>query len=424
MSERERPRSPEELPVPEGLGHRFGGGGDAGGSVTVDYGVYREELPLGGRTVAEIRRIVGPRYDIDPRAAATVDGLAADNQTVLRAGQELRFMHIAGEKGQQGELPIGELLGGEAPDSLLGQMLGLRSRAPRRRAPPKVTIEGPVVTVKSPEGRTAAMRLETLLSRLVRGGPSGRDTRDLVMPDGVKWVMSRREHTIIVHQTPPAVHSFKWIASGSPAKYGPGTAYRQVSIALPYVIVFAIFLPRRDGRLRLGDANECFFRTEPLRSPDDKLCYPALLNCSRFDSSERPLSWICTQNLVHSRLPLAAGVNERVRQGLADLMRCLFETGFNYSSDEHELSSWFTETTRVDPRVSSVERWEQATRKDPMFVAEIPWLPVGKSVRQVAERAMDFQTGRTDRPRTSYDVARVLYNHGKVRKSAAGESEA
>jgi hypothetical protein len=423
MNERERPGSPAELPAPEGLGHRFTAGGDAGGTVTIDYGVYREELPLGGRSVAEIRRIVGPRYDIDPRAATTVDGHAADNNTVIRAGQELRFMHISGEKGQ-GELPLGELLGGEAPESLLGQVLGLRPRAPRRRAPPKVTIEGPVVSVKSPEGRTAAMRLETLLSRLVRGGPSGRDTRDLVMPDGVKWVISRREHTIVLHQTPPAVHSLKWIAAGSPAKYGPKTTYRQVRIALPYLIVFAVFLPRRDGRLRLGDANECFFRTEPLRSPDDELFYPALLNCSKFDSSERPLSWICTQNLVHTRLPLRAGINERVRQGLADLMRCLLQTGFNYSSDEHELSSWFTETTGVDPRVSSIERWEQATREDPMFVAEIPWLPVGKGVREVAERALALQTGRADRARTSVDVARVLYNHGKVRKTAEGESDA
>jgi hypothetical protein len=413
MSERERPRTRDEVPAPEGLGNPFAIDGGAAGTVTIDYGVYREQLPLAGRTVAEIRRIVGPRYDIDPRSITTVNGDASGEDTVVRAGQELRFMHISGEKGQ-GELPLGELLGGAPDDAVLQHLLASRRR--RGRDVPQVVIENRDVAVTSPEGRTKTMRLEALLAHLERGGPSAQDARDLVLPDGIKWVTSRGAHTILVHQTPPAVHHLKWIAADSPARHGQKTTYRQVRLALPYLIVFALFEPRPDGQLRLGGANECFFRNEPLRSPDDKLCYPALLNCSKFEEPEKPLSWICTQHLVRTRLPASAGINERVRQGMVDLMHCMLQTGFNYSSDEHELSSWFTESTGVDPRVSTVEAWENATGHDPMFVTEVPWLEVGKSVREVAERSLTRHAGRAGSPRTSYDVARVVYNHGTLRK--------
>ncbi len=414
MDERERPAAPGELALPEGLGNPFAMGDD-GGQVTIDYGVYREQLPLGGRTVGEIRRIAGPRYDIDPRAPAMVEAQFVGNETVVRAGQTVQFMRHSGEKGQGEAAPSQGLLLESATGALIRQALGM-SRPARRTAAPKITIEGDVVTTTSPEGHRATMRLETLFARLGREGPSTRNSCNLLLPDGLKWMTSRAGHTVFVHQTPPAVHNLKWIAADSPKRHGPETTYRQVRIALPYLIVFAYFEPRRDGGLTLGDRNECFFRNEPLRSPDDRLCYPALLNCSKFGSSARPFSWICSQYLTRTRLPARAGDNERVRQGLKDLMHCMLGTGFNYSSEAHEISSWFSESTGVDPRVSTIERWEEATRKDPNFATEVPWLDVGHSLCEVAERTLTIQAGRGSRPRTSRDVARVLYNHGAIQK--------
>jgi len=413
MSDGERSRAPGELPVPEGLGNRFAmSGASSGGMLTVEYGVFREQLPLGGRPVAELRRIVGPRFDIDRRAIVIVDGNPVDDETVVQAGQEVRFMHFSGQKGQ---LFFQELLS-EAADALHTgsghRRLGLRKSAPR------ITIEGGLVETTTPEGRTATMPLEDLLAQLDRSGPGGQDFSNIMMPDGVKWVSSRAGYTVLVHQTPPGVHNLKWIAPDSKARHGKGTTYRQVRIALPYVIVFAVFETHADGKPLISDANECFFRTLPLCSPDDDLNYPALLNCSKFGLATRPLSWICTQHLVRTELPADAGINDRVRNGLGDLMRCLFSAGFNYSSEDHELSSWFTESTHVDPRVSTIERWEEATRKDPMFVSEIPWLEVDRSVRSVADRILTLCAGPGDRPRTSSDVSRVLRTHGEVRTNA------
>lgn len=411
MDERDRPRGPNELHTP-GLGNPLSLGGDAdGGSVTVDAGVYREQMPLGGRTVGEIRRAVGPRYGIDPDALAIVAGAQAGDDIVVRTGQEVRFLHIGGEKGQNGALE--ELLGA---GSFLQQALGMHRRL-RQRKPPKIVIEGDVVTTTSPEGHKATMGLSDMLARLNDHGPSSADHRDLIVPDGVKCVVSRRDHVVLVHQTSPVVHNLKWIARGSRARHGPDTEYRQVRIALPYLLIFAMFEPRRDGKLRLGGSNEAFFRTEPLRSPDDRLCFPALLNCSKFDSSSRPLSWICTQHLERTRVRSGADVNERVRQGLCDLKHCMLETGFNESSEEHEISSWYTESKSIDSRISTIERWEEATAEDPMFVHEVPWLRAGMSVRQIAERMLTRQAGRGDRPRTSRDLSRVLFNHGSVQKA-------
>lgn len=421
MDERERPSTRGEQPAPEGLGNPFALGGDPDGTVTLDYGVHHEDLPLAGRTVGEIRRIVRARYDVDPLARAMVEGQFAGNDTVVRAGQSLRFMNHAGEKGQN-ESPRSEELFPGFSGSLIREALEMRVRR-RRPTIPKVTIEGQEVTTTSPEGHTATMPLEALLTHLGRNGPSTLDASDLLLPDGVKWITSRRGHTVFVHQTPPAVHNLKWIAPDSPAKHGPETTYRQVRIALPYVIVLAFFEPRRDGLLKLGDRNECFFRNEPLRSPDDRLLYPALLNCSKFESSTKPLSWICTQHLARTRVPTGTGNNERVRRGIQDLMQCMLGTGFNYSSEHHEIASWFTESMQVDRRVSTVERWEQATREDPAFASGVPWLEVGRSVREVAERALRLQVGRDVRSRSSRDVARVLYNHGAVKKANNEDEE-
>ena len=424
MSETERPRPPADSPTPEGLGNPFAlGGGDADGAVEINYNVYHEQLPLGGRTVGEIRRIVGPRYDIALHALALIDGQTATDDVVVHAGQSVRFMHHAGEKGQgpppQLEDPFQGMRG-----SLIGQALGLHPKIARRRpAAPKISIEGETVTVRSPEGHTAALKLEALLALLDRGGPHARDARDVMLPDGVKWVISRSGHTMLVHQTSPAIHNLKWIAADSPARYGPETTYRQVRIALPYVVVFALFEPRSDGLLRLSNCNEAFFRTEPLRSPDDGLLYPALLNCSRFDNPAKPLSWICTQHLSRTRMPATSGLNERLRQGMEDLTQCLFGAGFNYSSDEHEISSWFTESRNIDPRVSTIEHWEKATRADPMFALEMPWLPVNHNVRQVADRTLGRHAGTGGRARSSRDLARLLYNHGKIEEPKEGRAE-
>jgi hypothetical protein len=267
-----------------------------------------------------------------------------------------------------------------------------------------ITIQGDTVTAVSPEGQKASMRLADLLTKTVR---PRMDTRGVVLPDGVKLIDARGPTTIWAHETPPCIYSFKWIAADSPARYGPETRYRQVRIALPYLIVMAAF----DGGALSGQ-NECFFRVDPLDDESDELLYPALLNCSKFSPQKgKPLSWICTAGMNLDFLAHASNPKRQMRASFRALMRCLLQSGFNFSSEEHEQSSWFTESTRVDPRVSTIEKWQEATNVDPSFVLDVPWLKTGKSAREVIDRMFAYR-GLAEPPTpSSADLSRMVFNH-------------
>jgi hypothetical protein len=287
-----------------------------------------------------------------------------------------------------------------------------------------VDVTGDHASVAAPGGVRTTMKLDALLDRLSGSRGDEKLLRGAVLPDGVKLTRARNGHVVLVHQTPPAVHRLRWIAADSPVRHGEGTTYRWVSLALPYVIVVAVFEPLRPGRVRLSKLNECFFSNRPLREPGDPLCYPALLNCSKMEGRDRPLAWICSQHLTRRRSKPGTSATGYLRDGLADILHCLLETGFNYSSEEHEMSSWFSESAGIDPRISSVESWEAASRADPTFVLDVQWIQTGKSVGAIAERCLDLTAGPRRTACTSYDLARILQAHGRAEPSPGVSNDA
>lgn len=275
-----------------------------------------------------------------------------------------------------------------------------------------IAVVGKEVRIVTPEGQRWALGLDEAAGLLK---PKRMDTCDVVVPDGVKYIRSNGARTVWVHQTPPKVHNFRWIRPDSPAPFGPEAAYRDVKIALPYVVVFAMFACDPRGRMQLGGENECFFRNDPVRGPSDDLFYPALLNCSKFHETEgHPLSWICTQYLDLNTLSRIEDDNERVRRSFTSLLSCLFETGFNLSSEHHEECSWFTASRGIDARIDTVEAWERATEEeDDLFATTIPWKPVGLSVQGLADRMLMRGDDRPRRQLAASDLARVVTNHGR-----------
>jgi len=265
------------------------------------------------------------------------------------------------------------------------------------------------VTATSPEGQSASMPIGDFLARVA---PRHMDTGDTILPDGVKTVLSKGRITVWIYEQAPALTNCRWIAADSPAPYGPGATYRTVRLALPYVIIAAVFATDARGQMRLTGDNECFFRTAPLKSLNDLLCYPGLLNCSRYVPAEgHPLSWICTQHLKPSPGMRDPDLNVRVRASFEALRHCLFETGFNYSSEHHEFSSWFSESRSIDPRLQTVEAWEAASNQDPLFPLEVPWLPTQHTVRELVERVFQrLQAGAAASP-TAGGLARLVFNH-------------
>jgi len=101
MNESHQPE--QELPAHGGgLGSIFGD--DLGGDdlVSVASGPYSENLPVANMTVGEIRARFRDRFDIDPRSQAVIAGNEVGDETVVSAGQDLRFIRRAGEKGGAG----------------------------------------------------------------------------------------------------------------------------------------------------------------------------------------------------------------------------------------------------------------------------------------------------------------------------------
>jgi hypothetical protein len=374
MKEKQR----EIKPTPGGGDSIFDGvpGLPANNHVNVSSGPYSEELPVAGTTVGEVRRRFSDRLDIDPNAVSIVNGKPQDENYLLGAGESLMFVRHAGEKGGCNEVVIRK-------DSAMIDDYDANHSMP----------------------------LDDLLQRV---GP-GLSTGDIVLPSGVKSVLSQGPLTIWFWEQPPRVHQLSWICADSPRPYGSGTTYRKVRIALPYLVIAAVFGREESGMPNILCKDECFFRNAPLKSLDDELCYPGLLNCSKFTPSQvqngRPLSWICTQHLKRTKLMSSNRIGDRFVGGFEAVRYCLLETSFNLSSEHHEANSWYGESKKLDPRIATIERWEKETAKDPLFVLDVPWKPTGHTLRQLANRIFTANGGGNGTIKTADDIARLILNH-------------
>jgi len=291
------------------------------------------------------------------------------------------------------------------------ELVGTQAGSPQA-ALDTITVEGEEVKAVSPEGEARSLKLVDLIQRVA---PPRIDTCGIVLPDGVKCVIPIPKGSIFVHQTPPRVHSFEWIAADSPEPFGPGTSYRKVRIALPYLIVLAVFDGCPGEVPRLAGSSECFFSNRPLDADgvDTKLHFPALLNCSRFpaDDPSKPLSWICVQHLPPTAHLGEKTVGAAIRKGLGALLRHLLESGFNLSSEHHEGSSWYSQTVAagIDARIASIEAWEQASSQDPLFALEVPWLPTGRTLDEIAQRIAAARGRKQQRFSNARDLMRAIF---------------
>jgi len=345
-------------------------------TVTVSSGPYQETLPVAGMSVGQVRRKFKDRFDIDSESQAIVNGDDADEDKILKAGEALMFVRHAGEKG------------------------GSKTNV--------VTIEGMTATAETPEGAKATMTVPDLIARI----SDHIDTGSCVLPSGIKAVLSRGNVTIWVWEKAPAVQKLSWIRPDSPRPFGPGTKYRNVRIGLPYLVIFGVFVHLADGMPYIAKTDECFFRREPLKQLSDGLCFPGLLNCSKFPNANElhPLSWICTQHLKDNPQMYSANPGDRYCGGFEAVRYCLLETSFNLSSEHHEGNSWYGASKKIDERISTVERWEEETKKDPLFVLDVPWIDTKHSVMQVAERIFKRMRVADTTVKSSNDLARVIFN--------------
>jgi hypothetical protein len=69
------------------------------GLVKVSYGVHSLEAGIAGKSVGEVRQALKEPLNIDPRALALVNGRDVAASYLLKEGDQLEFVRLAGEKG-------------------------------------------------------------------------------------------------------------------------------------------------------------------------------------------------------------------------------------------------------------------------------------------------------------------------------------
>ncbi|MCL4503390.1 MAG: MoaD/ThiS family protein [Deltaproteobacteria bacterium] len=69
------------------------------GLVKISYGVHSLEAAIAGKTVGEVRQALREPLNIDPRALALVNGRDVAASHIIKEGDQLEFVRLAGEKG-------------------------------------------------------------------------------------------------------------------------------------------------------------------------------------------------------------------------------------------------------------------------------------------------------------------------------------
>jgi hypothetical protein len=68
-------------------------------NVQVTYGAGVQALPLAGLRVSDARHIARDILNVDPQAPVLVNGRQVDASYRIAAGDQIEFVHAAGEKG-------------------------------------------------------------------------------------------------------------------------------------------------------------------------------------------------------------------------------------------------------------------------------------------------------------------------------------
>ena len=76
------------------------------GMVKVSYGVHNLEAAIAGKSVSEVRQSLKEPLNIDPRALALVNSRDVAASYILKQGDQLEFVRLAGEKGRGADSTI------------------------------------------------------------------------------------------------------------------------------------------------------------------------------------------------------------------------------------------------------------------------------------------------------------------------------
>jgi hypothetical protein len=232
------------------------------------------------------------------------------------------------------------------------------------------------VQVRAGRSKQAVVPVGDFVRALARAANPG---PDVLLPRGVRVARRRGELLAVAVEVPPGARRVRWIRDDSPEPFGPKATYREVYLAFPFVIVLLVL-----HRGQPTGQQQLFFRRAPLEEADDALLLPNMYNVAEGYGQR---CWLCLQHLSPQRDWTANRTVEAV-------IDHTFSAAFNRSADIHEGNSYWEATKGLDPRIASVEAWEEATRADRFFPLEVEWKPAGTGV----SAELDSMVGALDAP--------------------------
>ncbi len=245
-----------------------------------------------------------------------------------------------------------------------------------------------------------AQRRQVRLKDLLGGIASSMDAshRDTAMflPAGTRYVRVHGASTGLVVELPPEVRRVTW----SRAKMDRGGAYTSHWLAFPYVVhICVLYTVKGDEAYRGGlEEMRVYYRNAPLQSAEDPLYAPNLFNV-QVDPAMTSSCRACLRGHPDEiqDLPLA----EQVERHLG----FFWGTGFNLDIE----SNGFERARVLDPRISSLEVWEEASKVDPLFPLRIGWEDAGCTPGQVMDRLIDLRHADGTPLRSASDLADLMY---------------
>lgn len=202
-----------------------------------------------------------------------------------------------------------------------------------------------------------------------------RGEADEPIPRGVRFLVHRQPATLVVIEEPPHVRTVQWIEDESAEPFGDGAAYRRVSLAFPYVVILAVFL---HGRLTTN--TQCFYRTAPIERRDDRLYIPNLYNVDVRDDFP---CWLCLKKL--DGLVRSHSWSKKVDT----IRRHFWGATFNRSASPAPGTGYWWKMKALDPRISSLDRWETASRENPLFPLHVAWTPIDDTLGDTMDHMLN-----------------------------------
>ena len=245
-------------------------------------------------------------------------------------------------------------------------------------------------------GPLRQVALKDLLGGIASSVDSAQRDTTIFLPFGTRYVQVRGASTGVVVELPPDIRRVTW----SPTKMEDGEKYTAYWLAFPYTIHICVFYTIKGDEAYSGGLEEMrvYYRNAPLRSPDDALYIPNLYNV-QVDPVLTSNCRACLRGHPEDleNLPVAEQVDT--------LLNFFWETGFNLDIE----ANGFERASNLDPRISSLEAWAEASQADPLFPLQINWEPAGCTPRQVMDRLIDMRDTDAKPLQSASDLADLMY---------------